>query len=499
MPLAVAQAEGLTIEDLAEFSADPEGFVWMAFPWGEPGTELHDSPGPDEWQLALLRRVGAGLSPDDAIREAVASGHGVGKSALVSWLILWAISTFEDTRGVVTANTQDQLRTKTWAELSKWFRLFIGKGFFKLTATRLCSVAPEHEDTWRVDAVTWSAENTEAFAGLHNRGKRTLVIMDEASIIIEKVWEVTEGAFTDADTERLWFAFGNPTQTGTKFHKCFGDPRWRTTQVDSRTVRITNKRELQGWADAYGADSDYFRVRVLGQFPRGSALEFIGLGLITTARSRAPQGGDDRIDPLILGVDVARQGEDPSVLFFRRGLDARSVPPVVVREPNLMTLAGIVSAKALELRVDAVFVDEGGIGAGLVDRLRQLRVDVHGIQFGAAADLPPREGEGLYLNKRSEMYGSARRWLATGLLWDDDAIAAELNAPMWSVNGQDKIVLEKKADIRKRLGRSTDIADAFVLTFAYPVAPKVRPLDSRGNVVPMIQTDYDPLATIDHW
>ena len=158
--------------DLARLSPDPYKFVLWAFPWGEPGTELENHPGPEPWQIDLLRDIRDRLkTPNQAIQQATASGHGIGKSAFVAWIILWSISTFEDTRGVVTANTETQLKTKTWVELAKWHRLFIAKSLFVLTATRIYSADPQHADTWRIDQVPWSERNTEAFAGLHNKGK----------------------------------------------------------------------------------------------------------------------------------------------------------------------------------------------------------------------------------------------------------------------------------------------------------------------------------------
>ena len=137
-------------------------------------------------------------------------GHGVGKSALVAWIIVWALATFRDTRGVVTANTAAQLKTKTWPELTKWLRLAVCANWFEITATAIASVEPAHERTWRIDAVPWNLRSTEAFAGLHNQGRRLFVAFDEASAIPDLVWETIEGALTDRDTEILWLATGNP-------------------------------------------------------------------------------------------------------------------------------------------------------------------------------------------------------------------------------------------------------------------------------------------------
>jgi len=142
----------------------------------------------------VLQRLGEGLcSPEEATRIAVASGHGIGKSALVAWIILWAMSTCPDTRGIVTANTEAQLRTKTWPELAKWLRLAVNGHWFTYTSSALQSALPGRGRTWRVDAVTWSENNTEAIAGLHNKGKRAFAIFDEASAIPDPVWEPSRG------------------------------------------------------------------------------------------------------------------------------------------------------------------------------------------------------------------------------------------------------------------------------------------------------------------
>ena len=127
-----------------------------------------------------------------------------------------------DTRIVVTANTDTQLRTKTWPEVTKWLRLLINRDWFKATATAVFSTETRHERLWRADAIPWSEENTEAFAGLHNKGRRVIVIFDEASGISDRIWEVSEGALTDEGTEIIWLAFGNPTRNTGAFASASG-------------------------------------------------------------------------------------------------------------------------------------------------------------------------------------------------------------------------------------------------------------------------------------
>ncbi len=231
------------IAKLGRYSKNPLGWVRFSFKWGEG--ELEECEGADDWQRDTLKDIGAKLrAGGDAgaiIREAIASGHGIGKSCLVSWLILWAISTFPDTRGVVSANTEKQLKTKTWPEVSTWYRrCWYMSRLFDLGTNAIVSREAGHKTTWRIDQVPWNERNTEAFAGLHNKGRRILLVFDEASAIPDVIWEVSEGALTDEGTEILWCVFGNPTRNSGRFKDCFtgsirrGGTRARSTRGHAR-------------------------------------------------------------------------------------------------------------------------------------------------------------------------------------------------------------------------------------------------------------------------
>lgn len=451
---------------------------------------------PEEWQRAILSEIQTGLaSPDEAVRIAVASGHGVGKSALVAWILLWAMATREDTRGVVTANTETQLRTKTWAELAKWLRNWRHRDWFEFTSTSLASRVVGHGQTWRLDVVPWSATNAEAFAGLHNQGRRTIVVFDEASAIPDVIWDTTEGALTDKDTELLWLVFGNPTRNTGRFRECFARfaHRWRGRQVDSRTVGITNKAQLKRWVDDYGEDSDFVRVRVRGVFPRAGSTQFIDVDDVEEAMRREVPA--DAEEAMVIGVDVARFGDDRSVIFFRKGRDARSRPPLVFRKVDTMTLAGKVVEVAGDCRADAVFVDEGGVGGAVIDRMRQLGVPhVLGVHFSARADRWTAEGSGpLFANKRAEMWGRMKEWLKTGAIPDDPALAQDLIGLEYGYDARNAIQLEKKDDMKRRGLASPDLGDALALTFAQPVHPvwRRRDIDMTPKILDN-DDDYDP-------
>jgi hypothetical protein len=267
-------------EMVGTLSRDPLGYARKAYPWE-----------PRPWQANVLKAIGDHLQGPNRfspLQLAVASGHGIGKSALVGMVIGWAMSTCADAKVVLTANTFDQLRTKTWPEVSKWVNQSVTfqAGWFDTSATAITSTMPNHERVWRADAIPWSENNTEAFAGLHNKGKRIVLIFDEASAISDRVWEVAEGAMTDENTEIIWLAFGNPTKNTGRFRECFGryKHRWKHFQIDSRTVEGTNKEQIQKWIEDYGEDSDFVRVRVRGEFPRAGSNQFIPSDAVALCR-----------------------------------------------------------------------------------------------------------------------------------------------------------------------------------------------------------------------
>jgi len=476
----VLQAELVRLRRLEACRRDPAGFVDWAFPWKEADGPLAAHEGPEPWQADILARIGEALRANASgersgpVRIAVASGHGVGKSALVAWLILWALATDPGTRGVVTANTETQLRTKTWAELAKWHRLALSREWCELGATSLVSAVAQSDlpGSGRIDSVPWNAANPEAFAGLHNQGGRLLLVFDEASAIADPIWETAEGALTDSGTEIVWLVFGNPTRRAGRFFECFNRfrDRWSGLQVDSRSVALTDKQQLAQWVADYGEDSDFVKVRVRGQFPQAGSMQFIGADLVEAAMRRAPHPAADRGQPLVMGVDVARFGDDRSVIALRRGRDARSHRIEKHRGLDTMTLAARVAERAAAERVSAVFVDEGGVGAGVVDRLRQLGVPkVFGVNFGGAAQRFDAAGaKPRYANKRAEIWGNLKEWLEHASLPDDPELAADLAGIEYGYNGRGEIQLEKKDDMKKRGLASPDIADALALTFALP-------------------------------
>jgi hypothetical protein len=482
------------VDDMARFYADPLGFVQFSFPWGE-GT-LKGFDGPDDWAVGFLTDIGAavkagnfnGSDAIDPLRFSTSSGHGIGKSAMVAWLILWIMSTRPKCKGVVTANTAAQLRSKTWSELSKWWNLSITKHWFVYNGGSMGSLniyAKADPEGWRFDAQTCEERNSEAFAGNHAASSTSAYIFDEAGGIPDKIFEVREGGLTDG--EPMVFDFGNPTRNTGRFRdNMIGRYRkaYNRRFIDSREVKITNKRLIQEWLDTYGEDSDFFKVRVRGQFGSSGALQFID-----TDKVRACIEQDVPVqpfDPVVLGVDVARFGDDQSVICVRQGRDAESQGWHKFSGVDTMELSARVVEVANAKRADQIFIDGGGVGGGVVDRCRQLGLDVVEVNFGNKATSP------LYANMRAQCWGNMRAAIYDGIrIPQDEDLVSDLTGLEYGYNLRNLIQLEKKEDAKRRGIASPDLADALSLTYAYPVAPTR--MGFTGDVS-AVQVEYNPFA-----
>ena len=470
MSAQLAEADALIADDIARFEFDPLGYVNYVFDWGHG--ELAGEDGPDQWQADLLNEIGEALrTSETAVQIAIASGHGIGKTAVSAWIIHWFIATRPNCAGVVTANTRDQLVNKTWRELSKWNAKAINGHWFDWSATAFRgNEAPE---TWFIAAQPWTKERSEAFAGLHE--KDVLVLYDEASAIDDIIWEVSEGAMTEKGA--LWVALGNPTRNTGRFRECFGrrKHRWITRQIDSRTAKRANRDQIDQWVEDYGEDSDFVRVRVRGVFPRAGSMQFISSELVEGARKREVTAL--KTDPVVLGVDVARFGDDQSIIAPRQGRDARSRPWRRYRATDTMTLASEVHAEAWKYRADAIFVDGGGMGAGVIDRLEQLNLppgcQLYEVGFGNKASANAFiKNDMAASDKAAEMALAMRDWLARGAIPDEQEIEDDLIGREYGYNHNSEVVLESKKDMKKRGLSSPDNWDALALTFAVPVAPR---------------------------
>jgi hypothetical protein len=258
-------------------------------------------------------------------------------------------------------------------------------------------------------------------------------------------------------------AFGNPTRNTGRFRECFGRfrHRWNVRQIDSRNAKKANRKQIQQWVDDYGEDSDFVKVRVRGEFPSASSTQFIPMHVVEQALVRR----DEVVtSPRIMGVDVARFGDDQSVILVREGNTVKLIRRY--RGLPIDQFSGHVAQAINEYQPDAVFIDGIGVGGGVVDILRGNKFKIDDV-VASAAPLEPRK----YANLRAEMWGKMRDWLADyGCLPDDRELRDALIAIEYGFNNAGAIQLEKKEDVKSRGMASPDVADALAMTFARPVA-----------------------------
>lgn len=483
-PASAAKSyEELLHESVADYYADPLGFVLAMFPWGEPGPlERHTL---DQWQVAYLTYLGEqiqargfdGVQAVAPIRIGTSSGHGIGKSALVAMIVCWIMSTRPNCQGTVTANTITQLSTKTWAAIQRWTKLCKTGHWFAVNSERMYRLG--YRESWFCAPQSSKEENSEAFAGQHAADSTSFYIMDEASAIPETIHEVTEGGLTDG--EPMLLMFGNPTRSNGSFHKAmFGvmRHRWKQFIIDSRETRFANKDLIAEWIQDHGEESDFIRVRVRGLPPAASDLQYISTALVSAAQKNEIHNFGD--EPLICGLDVARGGSDDCVFRFRRGNDARSIPAVRIPGEQARDSMRLVTAATDILSkhpISMMLVDGTGIGGPIVDRIRQLgHRNVMEVQFGAESPDPK------FANMRAYMWGKLRDWLAKGAIDGTPRLETDLTGPGYKHDRQDRVLLESKEDMKKRGLDSPDDGDALALTFAQAV--KVKRATSPGLRAP---------------
>ena len=499
-------------EDMGRFALDPLGFVMYAYPWDtDPSLQVCKLPapwnlvydcewGPDVWACEMLERVGAqarannfdGRTAVRAIREAIASGHGIGKSAGVGWIGDWIMSTRPFAQGTVTATTAPQLRTKTWAQIVKWTNKCITAHWFDVT-TGMGSMAMRHKqysNEWFCTAQTCAEENSEAFAGQHAVNSTSFYIFDEASGVPDKVKEVAEGGLTDG--EPMMFAFGNPTQNTGWFKDCFNaqSHRWNTQQIDSRNVQITNKVFLDELIADYGIDSDIVKIRVRGMFPAMSAKQFISETDVDAAYGKHLNESQYSFAAKILTLDNAWEGDDEGVIGLRQGLKF-DVLRTFAKNDNDMVIGKMLADLEDEHQADAVFID-AGYGTGVASYGTTIGRTWLLVWFGSESSKPG------YLNKRSEMWGDAKAWLKSGgAIPKDTVLHRDLIGPETVPRLDGMTQLEAKKDMKRRKLASPNRADALVLSFAHPVVKKERAIvPVKAGAGDAAWQSYDPHANL---
>ena len=477
-----------------QIANNPLAFVLLSFPWGVKNTPLEHFNGPRKWQREVLQDLAVHIAQNkgkidfDTFRMAVSSGRGIGKSALVSWVVLWMMSTRIGSSVIVSANSESQLRSVTWAEITKWLSMSLNSHWWEISATRIMPAKwiaelverdlKKGTRYWSLEGKLWSAENPDAYAGVHN-ADGVMVVFDESSGIDDAIWAVTAGFFTENTPNRFWLAFSNPRRNTGYFYECHNSKRdfWQTKIVDARTVEGTDKAVYQQIIDEYGADSSQAAVEVYGDFPSAGDDQFISSAIVDEAMRRTRL--KDLSAPIIVGVDPARFGSDSTVIAIRQGRDIIGIKRY--KGDDTMTVVGHVIEAIEEYKPALVVIDEGGVGGGVVDRLKEQRYKIRGVNFGNKSKNPL-----MYGNLRAQMWGDMRQWLKTASIPSDRILKTDLISPVMKPDSKGTIFLESKKDMRARGLASPDAADAICVTFAFPVAhreyaaPKLRNYSPQG-------------------
>lgn len=480
MPSNQAQLDAELEEFVGQFYDDLEGFIDCCYAW-----PIQGESGPDDWQRSIAREVSVavkergfdGINAVLPIREGVSSGHGIGKSVLIAMIVHWLMSTRRNAKGTITANTNEQLEKKTWAAIRSWLAHCLTAHWFEINSAIMFRKGARA--SWFCAPQSCAEENSEAFAGQHAKDSTSFYMFDEASAIPGKIWEVAEGGLTDG--EPFIFAFGNPTRNTGKFHEAvFGArrDRWNVHVIDSRDCKFANKQLIAEWAEDYGEDSDFFKVRVRGLPPSADEAQFIDLDRVQDAQRRYVDTLAD--EPLIAGVDVSGGGSAWTVCRLRRGLDSRH-PPIRISGEKSRDRNHLVSVLAERLSqgdIAAMFID-AAFGAAVVERLRMLGYkQVVEVNFGAESPDPT------CANLRACIWKRTKDWLLKGGIDPKDhRLATDLQGPGYHLNQKNRLVLESKESMQKRGVASPDDGDALALTFTHAVA-----LPKRKAAAPQLVT-----------
>jgi len=434
----------LTTDLLVQLHADPVLFV-----------ETILGAKPQQWQADALRAV----ARND--RVSIKSGHGVGKTAFQSWLVLWWLLTHYPCKVAVTANTAHQLSDVLWTEIDKWARQ-LPEGFKNLLEFKSDKISLKGASDSFAVARTSRKENPEALQGFHS--ENMLFLVEEASGVPDVVFQVAEGALSTTGAKTVMC--GNPTRSDGFFYESFHGMRhlWSNITVSCHDGEYVSEDFLANMAEKYGEDSNVYRVRVLGEFPTQSDDVLVPLYIVEEATKRDVVPSPTT--PVVWGLDVARFGGDRSALAKRQG-QALLEPIKTWQNKDLMELAGIVlteyEACNYQSRPQAIYIDAIGLGAGLADRLRELDLPAVAISVSETASLKERFGR-----LRDELFWNAREWFEGRdvKIPDDDTLIQEITAIRYKYLSTGKLKVESKDEMKRRGQRSPDVADAFVLTFA---------------------------------
>jgi hypothetical protein len=464
-----------------KFTYKPYEFVMFNFPWGEG--RLKDPPynQPDQWQKEVLVTLGEACKKfqDGVTRIGIGAGRGPGKTALIAWIVNWFMSTRYQAKGIVTANTKQQLDNATWREIKKWWGMSRNMGMFNMTATAMKHSDPVH-DIWRTDAVTWNIDNPQAIAGQHEQ--QIMTVFDEASTIPAPIWEYAEGSNTTPGSIQI--VCGNPNLGSGRFYDAvYGkDKRWIRFTIDCEKAAMVKKGWVQEIREYYGEDSDFWRVHVKGQPPQSSATQLLTYDEVVESTKRVLHESSYIYEPKIMGVDVADGGADRHSIIKRQGLAAYGLKKFSSSAYDFIRILG---SEIDSWQPDAVFIDAINQGSVVIAALRERGYWTVREVKGSNSAL---DG-GHFYNKRSENYFAMAEWIkAGGAIPDNQELIDELVVQEYLPDAA-KFQMERKEEVRKKLKElSPDAADALSFTFAEPVmSAGAAGRNGRGQSV----TEYD--------
>jgi len=433
-----------TVEAIAALRDDPTLFV----------EEVLNAT-PQAWQAKALKAI----ATHD--RVAIKSGHGVGKTAFESWVVLWWLMTHYPCKVAVTANSAHQLSDVLWTEIDRWARN-MPPAFKELLEFKADKIALKGAPDSFAVARTSRRENPESLAGFHS--PHMLFVVEEASGVPNVIFETASGALSTPGAKIIMC--GNPTRSDGYFYDAFHSDRdkWHCITVSCEEGEYVDPKFIAEMAAKYGGDSNVYRVRVLGEFPTQSDDVLLPLHLVEDAVKRDVEAGPTT--PVVWGLDVARFGGDRSALCKRQG-NVMIEPIKTWQNKDLMELAGIILSEydvvPYSQRPQAIYIDAIGLGAGLADRLRELDMPAVAVSVSETASLKDR-----FNRLRDELFWAAREWFEARdvKIPQDDTLIAEITGVRYKYLSTGKLKVESKDEMKRRGQRSPDVADAFVLTFA---------------------------------
>jgi hypothetical protein len=478
------------------FRNDPVGFAVWAYPWGRAGTPLEHLKGPRDWQLRELEAIGEHVEkqefalandlPLEIWRSAYSSGRGPGKTALEAILAHWHMSTHLGSTTTVAANTESQMRTKTFPEAAVWFGSAVNRHWFTLESLRIVPQQwlldlvrkPREEGGleidpryWFAQGQTWNEDSPSSFAGTHN-AYGLMLLFDEASGIPSGVWDTSEGFFTEVNPYRFWVAASQMRNRQGRFFEIFNDDKmgrgWRTQTLSTRGMPGVDQAIVEDQIKRYGEDSDFVRVEILGLPPRTSEDQFVPMANVTAAQHN--ELGHDYGEALVLGIDPAPRGK--TSWRFRQGRNARDCCGSATKGSWYGLDNVQIANKVLDLdgiyKPDHICIDFG-MGTGVIDILRRKKT--HGRQHEVKFGSTPDDKETEWATHAIELWARVREWLPGGMIERDDGAKGTLSQQLtdrgwrWSGREDNKKILETKDDMQRRGVASPDDADALACTF----------------------------------